>query len=312
MKSMVLKWLVFLTLFTLILLPVQGIIRGKLLVRVVDSQGEPIEGVKINLVSQKTSTSTYTIYTNAKGVATHGSLENHVFALTLEKDGYQPLKKFTKIPAGLLKKEKFTMLTQEEAIHKLEADDPHAQAINKYNQAVFYIKKEENQKALKLLKESISLDSSIYQSHYEIATLYFMQENYEKSISHLQQAIALDEENEAPYRLMAAVYEKMNQPKKAKEYTQLAQEYGGASGIDRYNEGVNFFNDGDMDSAISRFKEALKLDPELSDAYYQLGMAYVNKGENEKAIPVLEKYLELEPEGEHAEVTRSLIQYLRK
>jgi len=293
-------------------LPLMSAVRGRIRILVTNSNWEPIPGVKITLISTKTATVKHTIFTNKRGVATHGSLENHVFEFTFEKEGYQLQKKMIKIPAGLLKKEEVMLLTIEEAIKKIEEKDPYAQAINKYNQAIVFLKKEENEKALPLLKESISLDDTLFQSHYEIGKIYYLQEKYQEAISCLEEVILLNKEYAPAYRLMAAVYEKMGKKDESEKYTRLAQEIGGASGIDKYNEAVKYLNDGNIDLAIPLFEEAIKLDPKLADAYYQLGMAYVNKGENEKAISNLEKYLELEPEGKNANTAKSILKFLKQ
>ena len=245
-------------------------------------------------------------------MATHGSLENHVFEFTFEKEGYQPQKKMIKIRAGLLEKDDIKLYTVEEAVMQMESKDPYALAINKYNQAVIFLKNEDYEKALELLKESISLDDSIYQAHYEISRVYYLQEKYEKAIKHAKEAIFLEEKYSPPYRLLAAIYEKMGNMEESKKYTALAQEFGGLSGIDKYNEAVKFINNGEVDSAIRLFEEALQLDPKLADAYYQLGLSYINKAENEKAISNLEKYLELQPEGQYAKTASSLLEYLKK
>ncbi|GAG06082.1 unnamed protein product, partial [marine sediment metagenome] len=94
--------------------------------------------------------------------------------------------------------------------------------------------------------------------------------------------------------------------------TKLAQEVGGLSGIDKYNEAVKYINNGDVDSAIPLLEETIQLDSRLADAYYQLGLVYINKAENEKAISNLERYLELQPEGQNAETARSLLKFLKK
>jgi tetratricopeptide (TPR) repeat protein len=293
-------------------LPLMSAIRGRIRILVTNSKWEPLSGVKITLISTKTAIVKHTIFTNTRGVAIHGSLENHVFEFTFEKEGYQLQKKMIKIPAGLLKKEDIMLLTIEEAIEKMEERDPYAQAINRYNQAVFFLKKEEYEKALSLLKESISLDDTLYQSHYEIGKIYYHQEKYQEAIGCLEEVILLNKEYAPAYRLMAAVYEKMGKKDESEKHTKLAQEIGGVSGIDKYNEAVKHFNDGDIDSAILLFEEAIKLDSELADAYYQLGMAYVNKVKNEKAISNLEKYLKLEPEGKNANTAQSILKFLKE
>ena len=70
-------------------LPLMSAVRGKVRVLVTDSQGNPIPGVKISLVSMKTAVMKFEITTNERGMATHGSLENHNFEFTFEKEGYQ-------------------------------------------------------------------------------------------------------------------------------------------------------------------------------------------------------------------------------
>lgn len=302
----------FLLLTLILTLPLMSAIRGKVRIFVTDSKGNPIPSVKITLVSMKTSVVKHEIYTNKKGIAIHGSLENHVFEFTFEKEGYQPQKKMVKIPAGLLIKEDITLYTQEEAIMQIEAKDPHARAINKYNQAVYLLKEENYNKALALLKESISLDDTIHQAHYETGKIYYRQEKYDEAVKHADEAILLDKEYSPPYRLLAAIYEKLGKMEKSKKYTKLAQEVGGLSGIDKYNEAVKYINNGDVDSAIPLLEETIQLDSRLADAYYQLGLVYINKAKNEKAISNLERYLELQPEGQNAETARSLLEFLKK
>ncbi|MGD8538824.1 MAG: tetratricopeptide repeat protein [Candidatus Aminicenantes bacterium] len=302
----------FLVIMILITLPLMSAVRGKVRIYIADSKGNPIEGVKVTLVSQRTSTVTHVIYSNSRGMATHGSLENHIFEFTYEKEGYQPLKKMMKIRAGLLEKDDITLYTVDEAIMQLESKDPYAQAINKYNQAAIFLKDEDYDKALELLKESISLDDSIYQAHYEISRLYYIQEDFEKAIKHAKEAIFLEETHSSSYRLLAAIYEKMGNMEESNKYTALAQKLGGMSGIDKYNEAVNCINNGEVDAAIVLLEEALELDPDLADAYYQLGLSYVNKADNEKAIANLEKYLELQPDGQFAQTANSLLEYLKK
>ncbi|NIM58453.1 MAG: tetratricopeptide repeat protein [Candidatus Aminicenantes bacterium] len=302
----------FLVVMILFTLPLIGAVRGKVRVFITDSKGKPIEGVKVTLISQRTSVVKHVIYSNKRGMATHGSLENHIFEFTFEKEGYQPQKKMIKIPAGLLEKDNITLYTKEEVVMQMQAKDPYAQAINKYNQAAIFLKKEDYEKALELLKESISLDDTIHQAHYEISRLYYLQEAYEDAINHAKEAIFLEENYSPPYRLLAAIYEKMGNMEESQKYTTLAQEIGGMSGIDKYNEAVKYINNGDVDSAIRLLEEALQIDPKLADAYYQLGLSYINKAEKEKAISNFEKYLELVPEGQNAKTATSLLEFLKK
>ncbi len=288
-----------------------GDTKGKLRITVKNSKGDPIPGAKITLVSTQIPAIRYQIVTKDRGIALHGALENHYFEITIEKEGYQALKKTVKIPARELQDESVVLLTQEEAVTKEGAGDPHTQAINKFNQAAVLLNREEYDKALPLLRESIALDDTIYQSHMEIARIFYIQGNCQEAVDHLQKVISLNKEYSPAYRLMAGTYEKMGNKEESDKYANLARGIGGATGVDKYNEALDFYNANDIDSAIPLFEEAVKLDNKFAPPYYYLGLAYTNKGENEKAIANLEKFLELQPEGANSENARSLLKFLK-
>ena len=287
-------------------------IRGRLRLYVADTAGNPIPGVKITLVSAQASVITREITTNDSGVATHGSMENHWFEVTFEKKGYLPLKKRIKIPLGELYREDIVLRTPEDAAAELLANSPRAQAINLYNEGAQALKQEEYERALGLFKESIALDATIHQAQYEAGRAGFLLGKYDEAAAFAEAALQLKPDYVVAYRLLAAIYEKKGDMEKSAAYTKLAQEKGGVTGIDRYNDAVKHMNDGDVDAALPLLEEAVELDPDLADAHYQLGLVYLNKAENGKAILSFEKYLELRPKGENAETARSILQYLKK
>jgi tetratricopeptide (TPR) repeat protein len=293
-------------------LTLRGEIRGKVRILVTDIKGNPVPGVKITLVSQKSSVIRHEIFTNDKGLAIHGSLENHVFTFTFEKEGYLTQTKMIKIPLGLLQREEIVLRTQADVTLEIQASDPHGQAINLYNEAATFLQKEDYEKALELLKESIALDGSIHQAHYEAGKACFMLGRYEKAAAYANETLLLKPDFAPAYRLLAAVAEKKGDPEGSTRYTKLAQETGGISGTDKFNEAIEHVNKGEMEAAIPLLEEAVQLDPKLADAFYQLGLAYLNRGQNEKAILNLEKYLELKPDGENASTARSLLEFLKK
>lgn len=292
-------------------LVIYGAVLGKLRVKVVDSQGEPIPGVKITLQSTRVSTVVFNITTKKNGVAVQTGLQNHVFIVTLEKEGYQTVKKNVKIPAGLLQKEEVTMVTTKEALEQSIANDPRAQAINAFNKAAVLINQKKYDEALEPLEEAISLDDSIHQAHYYLGFIYFSKGKYQEALQSLLKVVELDEENAQAYRLLAAVSEKLGKKEEAEKYTQLAQEKGGKTPLDAYNEGIHAFNAGETDKAIAAFEQCLKLDERYADAYYRLGLCYLNKNENDKAIAALKKYIQLNPRGEEVETAKAILDSLK-
>lgn len=285
---------------------------GKLRVTVVDTKGEPIAGVKIKMESQRVPGLIYNIVTKENGVAVQVGLQNHVFLVTIEKEGYRTIKKKVKIPAGLLQDEQFTLTTKEEALVRQAADDPRSQAITAYNRAVFHLKKEKYDDALAELKKAIALDDTIHQAHYYMGLAYYENQQYKEAEAPLLKAISMKEDYAGAYRVLAAVYEKLGKKTESEKYTKLAQETGGKTAIDVYNEGIHSFNAGETDKAIAAFEEAIELDADMPDSYYRLGLCYLNKGDNDKAIAALEKYIQIKPGGQDTETATAILESLKE
>jgi Tfp pilus assembly protein PilF len=283
---------------------------GKLRIVVRDSQGNPVKGVSITMQSMRVSTIVHKIKTKKNGVASQTGLKNHTFMVTIEKEGYQTVKKNIKIPAGLVQKEEITLFTTAEAVEKSIANDPHAQAVRAFNKAAPLINEKKFDEALGHLEEALSLDDSIFQAHYYLGYIYYEQGKNQECLQALLKAVELRDDHADTFRLLAAVNEKLGNKKESEKYTKLAQEKGGRTPLDAYNEGIKAFNSGDTDAAIAAFEETLTLDEKYADAYYRLGLCYLNKSENEKAIAALKKYIELNPGGEEVETARAIIESL--
>ena len=63
--------------------------------------------------------------------------------------------------------------------------------------------------------------------------------------------------------------------------------------------------------ALEAFKKTLKLNPEDSDAHFQLGKIYQEKGEKAKSIAEFKKYLALDKEGKWKEEVENILEGLK-
>ncbi len=75
-------------------------------------------------------------------------------------------------------------------------------------------------------------------------------------------------------------------------------------------EGVELYNQNDLEGARAKFDLVVQLEPEWADAHYFRGLALMASGENEAALADFRRLLELEPEGERAEEARQFAEYL--
>ena len=69
-----------------------------------------------------------------------------------------------------------------------------------------------------------------------------------------------------------------------------------ANSEDLYNDAVDCVADGKLDEAITKYREALDLDPGFADAWEGLSMAYADKEMWEEALAAAKKVTELTPE----------------
>ena len=122
-------------------------------------------------------------------------------------------------------------------------------------------------------------------------------------------AIELDPANPDPYSQLAAIYNGMRRFDEAAKMGAKAAELMGSLGstdpVTVYNQGVIFWNAGNVEAAKGEFAKAVKLDPKRANAQYFLGMttfvlASSGKGALIDAKAPLQEYLKLAPTGEYA------------
>ena len=138
---------------------------------------------------------------------------------------------------------------------------------------------------------------------------------YDKVISMAKEAQKHFPENAEILRLLSNAYIATDQLDVAMKTFQDGIANEPANKFYRYNYGSLLLNAEKYDEAIEQLTEAVKIDPEYTNAIYNLGVCYVNKGsktreENEakeidsdeykqyfkKALPLFERYLEVNPE----------------
>lgn len=308
MKPKIIILIIIVFLFTPIL---YSDVLGKLKILVIDSNGKPVPGVKITLTDTQTKSNTFTLTTKKTGIAIKNGINNHIFDVTLEKEGYQPCITQMRVPPGEIREEEVTLKTTEEVIKEREEKDPHAKAVKAFNEAASLMKEKKYEEALELVRKSISLDENIYQSHYYNGVILYELGKYKEAVEALNKVLVIKRDFDSALRLLAAAHEKLGNKKEADKYTKLAQEVGGKTAVDAYNEGSRLFNNGKTDEAIKDFEEAVKLDEKFADAYYRLGLCYLNKGLNDKAIACFKKCIQLKPEGKDTDIAKSIIETLQ-
>ncbi|MEB3280929.1 MAG: tetratricopeptide repeat protein [Lyngbya sp.] len=152
--------------------------------------------------------------------------------------------------------------------------------------------------AIRSYTQAIDLDPNLAPAHANLGSMYYKQGLLEEAITCYRQALALKPDFAAVYwNLAIALRQQGNEPE-AQICEQKAVEYqpelAGANFL--FNQGNKFAAQGKLDQAQKSWETAIALDPNLAEAYCQIGMSLRYRGEQKQAISRFEKALELKPD----------------
>jgi tetratricopeptide (TPR) repeat protein len=155
-------------------------------------------------------------------------------------------------------------------------------------------------KEIELLRKVIAMSPAFARAHLALGKALLQDGKAPEAISELQEAARLDPQNgEAHYQMGLAL---SRAGRKDEAATELKKGRELSSADDR-NQNVNLdiaegraaLDKGDLDQAATKFRHAIKLQPESSDAHRYLGTVLEKQGDNEGASAEYENALDLNP-----------------
>ena len=329
------KFSLLVVVFVLTVMPAQELFAqtGYIWGRVIDVEGNPIQGVTVRFQSLK-SNRKYTLETNEEGSYQHAGVYSiDTYRVIVEKDGYvndfkegiKPgdsgdaacradfiMKKGEKRKLGFeMTDEELEKLKENQAEQKKKAAELEAvrgsfeEAILLYNSGQYEQAIEGFQKVLKVDKEQPSVWGNL-------AAAYAKLEQYDLSLQNYQTAISMEPENSAYYQNMGSVYAAQGNDEKARElYEKAASLAVNLSPKDAatnyYNMGVTYINSGKNAEAKEALQKAIEIDPTHGESLYQMGVVLLGEGDMEGAINIWKKYIEIAPNGPNAATAQELI-----
>lgn len=192
----------------------------------------------------------------------------------------------------------------EQAIHELEKAISLDPALVKaqFNLAMAYgaSPKYGPAKEIELLRKVLTMSPSFPRAHLALGKALLRDGKVTEAIVELQEATRLDPQSgEAHYQLGLA----LSRADRKNEAAVEVKKGRNLSSADERNQNINLdiaegraaFDKGDLDQAATKFRHAIKLQPEAPDAYRYLGMVLEKEGDNSGASEAYQKAIDLNP-----------------
>ncbi len=288
--------------------------------RVLDSAGNPLEGVTVTVTTPSLRNFKIAVVTKKDGA--YGFIVNDatmLYDLKLEKDGYVPMnvskQKFSTVDITTMPSQ--TMLKTSEA--PAGKGGPAAapvvstseQATVSYNAAVDLYNAGDKAGAEAKLKESIAKNPDLPQAWKVLAEIAYEKQDWAHTLEYGQKAVDLDPSSTDLYARMTSAAEKSGDKKAAAEWRKKYEEANPDSPEILYNKGVDAYNKGKMKDAEAELSKAVEAKPDMAMGHFLLGMVSFNLNKKAAAKEHLQKYLELDPNGKEAPTAKELLPLLK-
>ncbi|MCB1043384.1 MAG: tetratricopeptide repeat protein [Acidobacteria bacterium] len=288
-----------------------GIVQGSVL----DTQGVGLANVHLKFTGIDADPPfEREITTDEHGKFTLAGLKPIEFEVYAKKEGYND--QIHRYKQNMGKQELFmTMMTMEEAyadalekgLIEAPKEDPKADAIDFYNEAVPLYKNEDYDGAMELLSQAIEKDPELAHALKLAAYCAVKKESWKDGLNYAERFLALEPEDLNMSKLALEAARMLNDTDTESKYRDQVKEIEGVTPETLYNEAVVAMNADNDDLAAAKLNELLKLDATYAIAHYYLGHINVRAGEFEEAVKHLKQFIKIDPKHELAEEAKDLI-----
>ncbi len=272
---------------------------------VFDEQGNPLEGVKINLYSLKASSGFETI-TDVNGKWKAFYVRGGAWNIDFEKPGYMPkkisaqIKEYDRNPDLEVKLKKIEGLV---IADKLKEDLREGNKL---------FDEEKYEEAVEAYKHVVEESPDTYIIYMNIGNCYFQMEKYDQAEEYYKKVLEKDPKNQEAMLLIGNCYSNRGDEKKALEWYNKIEFEKIDDPTVLFNIGSNFYTQSKFEEALKYYKKAVEIRKNFLDAIYQLGLTYLTLGNSQDAIKTFDNYLKYDQDSKRAYQVKGFIEFLKK
>jgi tetratricopeptide (TPR) repeat protein len=287
---------------------------------VVDEQGQPLAGVKIEMQYMGKERQTFSRTTNEKGSFVQVGLPSGAYQLKYTKEGYQPLLTRTSITAGGLTevptetlKAAATKAAPASAAPGEAAPDVAKELQEAYGKAMEAVAAGRLDEAEALFKQVLEKAPDLAAAHYNLGHIHTRKKDWPAAEAEFKRAIELQPDRSDAYTALAVVYQETDRRPQAIELMSGANSKFERDATFQYASGIAYLNAGENALAQAAFVKARDLDPSRVEVHYYLATLAVGAGKVDEAVAHLTTYLSLTGQNpQNLETARRLLEAIKK
>jgi tetratricopeptide (TPR) repeat protein len=277
----------------------EAIRKGRLIGRVEDPDGNPIEGVNVRATSEEVPGFDVLEVTDRKGVFKLDFEQiDVVYTYVFSKPGYATLRIDQTWEKDGTAHDTFVLTPGEDAT--LDANAPvteSSEAAAAYNAGVAAFESQDYATAEAKFAETVKADAELRQGWMALGLAALQEKHYETAAEATEKAIELGSTDPAVLRARWEAYRQLgDEAKTAQAQAELERIGELAKEAKRiYNDGVHLLKEGDKEAAFATFKEALAADPNLKEAQIAVSTTGLEIGRNQEALDAAIEVLKDDP-----------------
>jgi len=290
--------------FLVVILVIPGLAsairKGRLVGRVLDPDGNPIQGVTVTATSSQVKDFFEVETTDEKGVFKVDFERLYVmYQFKFEKAGYQTLQTEQSWSLeGTARHDYFLTPGKTPTGAEGPPASTSSPAIEAFNAGVKAFEDKDYAKAQALFEEALGHDPELRQGWGALSVVYLEQGQYQEAAEAAEKALALGSTSEMVLRSRWEAYRNLGDEAKAEQARQDLEHTGRLTEEAKkvYNEGVQLLKAGDEDGAYAKFQEAVEFNPNLKVAQLAVATTALKVGHNEEAAAAAQAILDENPQ----------------
>lgn len=292
-----------------------GMVKGK----VVDAEGQPVEGARVTIEFTEGVSRKHETKSNKKGEFIQIGIFPGNYKVTAEKEKLGSQSFPVRVRLGQTAEVNFQLIPGQGGLAK-EDIAKQTELKELFEAGVTASKAGNYDEALASFNQALTVAPGCFDCYYNIGYANLQKKAHAEAEAAFKKALEIKPDYADAFNGLANLYNAQRRFDEAAAASAKAAELAGAGGaaggtgsVDAlYNQGVILWNAGKIPEAKKQFEQVITLNPNHAEAHYQLGMSLLNEGKLAEAAGEFESYLKLAPDGQYAAQAKAMVGQLKK